>query len=111
MPRVPYVEREQLNTEGQEIYDCIRRDRNMPHVPLQFRALLHSPQAASHLTAVGAQLRFDIDIPETLKEMAILVAAREWNSDIEWTSHAPLATKAGFSTDAIEAIRTKKAPS
>jgi 4-carboxymuconolactone decarboxylase len=110
MARVPYVDREQMDAEGQEIYDRIRRDRNAPHVGLQFRALLHSPRAAGYLTSMGAQLRFQSAIPENLKELAIIVVAREWNSDIEWTAHAALAAKAGVSAATIEAIRTGKAP-
>jgi len=109
--RVPYVDREELDADGQEIYDRIRRDRNVPKVSFQFRALLHSPKATGYLTSMGAQLRFQSAIPENLKELAILVVSREWDSDIEWTAHAVLAAKAGVSTDSIEAIRTKKAPS
>ena len=110
MARVPYVEREEMDAEGQEIYDRIRNDRNSPRVGLQFRAMLHSPKAASFLTSMGAQLRFKSAIPDNLKEFAIIVVAREWNSDIEWTAHAALAAKAGVSADALEAVRTGKAP-
>jgi 4-carboxymuconolactone decarboxylase len=110
MARVPYVEREELDAEGQEIYDRIRKDRNIPTVPLQFRALLHSPKAAGYLTSMGAQLRFQSAMPENLKELAIILVARELNSAIEWTGHAVLAAKAGVSAASIEAIRTKKAP-
>jgi 4-carboxymuconolactone decarboxylase len=108
MARVPYVDREEMDAEGQEIYDRIRRDRNAPKVGLQFRALLHSPKAAGFLTSMGAQLRFQSAMPENLKEFAIVVVAREWNSDIEWTAHAALAAKAGVSAASIEAIRTGK---
>ena len=106
--RVPYVEREALDAEGQEIYDRIRRDRNSPTVGLQFRALLNSPKAAGYLTSMGAQLRFQSAMPENLKELAIIVVAREFNSAIEWTGHAVLAAKAGVSAKSIEAIRTGK---
>jgi len=105
MARVPYVNREDLDGEGQEIYDRIRRDRNSETVGLQFRALLHNPQAAGFLTSMGAQLRFKSALPEALKEFAIIVVAREWNSDIEWTAHAALAAKAGVGAASIEAIR------
>ena len=106
--RVPYVAREELDAEGQAIYDRIRRDRNSDRVGLQFRALLNSPEAAGHLTSMGAQLRFKSAIPENLKEFVIIIIAREWNSDIEWTAHAPLAAKAGVSATSIEALRTGK---
>lgn len=110
MARVPYVEREELDAEGQAIYDRIRQDRNSPKVGLQFRALLHNPKAAGYLTSMGAQLRFQSAMPEDLKEFAICVLAREWNSGIEWTAHAALAEKAGVSKEALEAVRTGKAP-
>src|SRR4051812_39196634 len=108
MARVPYVKREELDAEGQEIYDRIRRDRNAPEVGLQFRALLHSPKAAGYLTSLGAELRFRSALPANLMELAIIALAREWNSDIEWTAHSALAAKAGVSADKIEAIRTRK---
>ena len=100
MARVPYVAREELDAEGQAIYDQIRQDRNAAEVGLQFRALLHSPKAAGHLTSMGAQLRFQSSMPDSLKELAIILVAREWTSGIEWTGHA----------DVIESIRTWKAP-
>ena len=34
MARVPYVEREALDAEGQQIYDRIRQERNAPTVGL-----------------------------------------------------------------------------
>ena len=57
MVRVPYVSREELDADGQEIYDRIREDRGTEEVGLQFRALLNSPQSAGHLTSLGASLR------------------------------------------------------
>jgi 4-carboxymuconolactone decarboxylase len=110
MARVPYVSRDELDAEGQDIYDRIRQDRNAPEVGLQFRALLHRPRATGYLTSLGAQLRFQSAMPEDLKELAILLVAREWNSAIEWTGHAVLAARAGVSSASIEAIRTRQAP-
>jgi 4-carboxymuconolactone decarboxylase len=108
MARVPYVKREELDAEGQQIYDRIRRDRSAPEVGLQFRALLNSPKAAGYFTSLGAELRFRSALPADLMELAIITLAREWGSDIEWTAHAALAAKAGVAAEKIEAIRTGK---
>jgi 4-carboxymuconolactone decarboxylase len=108
--RVPYVAREELNADGQTIYDRIREDRGADEVGLQFRALLHNPQAAGYLTSMGASLRFQSSMPDDLKELAIILVAREWDSGIEWTGHSVAAARAGVSDDAIEGIRTGKAP-
>jgi 4-carboxymuconolactone decarboxylase len=110
MVRVPYVSRDELDAEGQAIYDRIRQDRNAPEVGLQFRALLHRPQATGYLTSLGAQLRFQSAMPDDLKVLAIIRVAREWNSALEWTGHAVLAERAGVSAESIEAIRTGQAP-
>ncbi len=108
MVRVPYVNRDDMDAKGQEIYDRIRQDRNSAEVGLQFRALLNNPEAAGYLTSMGAQLRFQSSVSENLKELAIILVAREWNSDIEWTGHAVLAARAGVSDASIESIRTGK---
>ncbi len=110
MARVPYVAREELDGDGQTIYDRIREDRGAAEVGLQFRALLHNPDAAGHLTSMGATLRFKSAMPEDLKELAIILVAREWDSGIEWTGHAVAAARAGVSDEAIEGIRTGNAP-
>lgn len=110
MARVPYVNREDMDQQGQEIYDRIRQDRNSAEVGLQFRAMLHNPKAAGYLTSMGAQLRFDSSMPDHLKELAIILVAREWNSGIEWTGHSVAAANAGVSDASIENIRTWKAP-
>ncbi len=110
MARVPYVTREELDQEGQKIYDQIRQDRNSPEVGLQFRAMLNSPVVAGHLTSMGAQLRLQSSLPDNLKELAIILVAREWNSGIEWTGHAVLAAQAGVSDQSIENIRTGQSP-
>src|SRR5690606_11237729 len=104
----PYVEREQLDVEGQAVYDKIARDRNVPRPSLQFRALMHDAKATGHLTSLGAHLRYHAALPENLKELAALAVSREWNSAIEWTAHAPLAAAAGVGSETIEAIRTRK---
>ena len=110
MARVPYVSRDELDADGQTIYDRIREDRGVDEVGLQFRALLHSPLAAGYLTSLGASLRFQSSMPDDLKELAIILVAREWDSGIEWTGHSVAAARAGVSDAAIEGIRTGKAP-
>ena len=60
MARVPYVAREELDADGQVIYDRIREDRGAAEVGLQFRALLHSPEAAGYLTSMGATLQVQV---------------------------------------------------
>jgi 4-carboxymuconolactone decarboxylase len=46
---------------------------------------------------VGEYLRFNSSIPPRLNEFAILITARQWNAQIEWSAHHELAIKAGLS--------------
>lgn len=110
MARVPYVKRDELDAGGQEIYDRIGGDRGRSEVGLQYQAMLHNPKATGYLASLVAQSKTENAVPEHLKELAIILVAREWNSDIEWTGHAPLAIHAGISAASVEAIRTRKAP-
>ena len=110
MARVPYVSRDELDAEGQQIYDKIASDRGQTEVGLQFRALLNNPQAAGHLTSLGATLRFQSSMPEGLKELAISTTGRDWGSDIIWTGHSTLAAKEGISDATLESVRTRQDP-
>jgi 4-carboxymuconolactone decarboxylase len=74
------------------------------------RAALHNPSLADRWQALGQVLRFETCLPDTLNELAILVAARHWNSELEWTIHAGEARRAGLDADVIEALRVGKLP-
>lgn len=110
MARVPYVQREDLDPEGQAVYDRIREDRNIAEVGLQFRALLNSPEPTGHLASLGAYMRFKTLMPANLRELAVILVAREWNSDLEWTAHSAAAAREGIADSIIEAIRLRQTP-
>jgi 4-carboxymuconolactone decarboxylase len=61
-----------------------------------FNAWLRSPELADKLQQVGEHLRFHSSVPARLNEFAILITARAWDADYEWSAHYPLAIKAGL---------------
>jgi 4-carboxymuconolactone decarboxylase len=61
-----------------------------------FNTWLRSPELADKLQQVGEHLRFHSSIPPRLNEFAILLTARAWDADYEWSAHYPLALKAGL---------------
>jgi 4-carboxymuconolactone decarboxylase len=75
-----------------------------------FIATLRSPELTRRLQHLGEYLRFNAAVPEKLREMAILLTAREWTQGFEWDTHAPLAEKAGLSTETISAIADARLP-
>ena len=45
-----------------------------------------------------------------LSELAILVTARQWNQQVEWAIHAPIAAQVGIPPDVINAIAHRRRP-
>jgi 4-carboxymuconolactone decarboxylase len=60
---------------------------------------LRSPELAIRTQAVGEYLRFHSSLPLRLNEFAILITARQWNAQIEWFVHHPIALKAGLAPE------------
>lgn len=109
MPRIPLYPNEAMSAEQQAVYaNIVNGPRGELVGPL--RAALHSPALAESWQALGKLLRFDSSIPPRLRELAILVVGRFWNSDVEWWIHSQAACDAGLSANAIEAIALAKAP-
>ena len=108
MARLPEVSRDQLNSEDQRHYDEIVGSRGSIRGP--YGILLHSPDLAARVADTGAYVRFDFDMPNDLKEVVIITAAKEINSQYEFTAHARLAREAGVSEDTIQAIAQGRAP-
>jgi 4-carboxymuconolactone decarboxylase len=75
-----------------------------------FVPALRSPEFLRRLQALGEYLRYDLALPPKLREMVILLTAREWTQDYEWAVHAPLARQAGLSADVIAAIADGRRP-
>lgn len=70
------------------------------------RAALHNPALADRWQKLGQVLRFETSLPSRLNELAILITARHWNSQLEWAIHARDAEKAGLDSAIIQAIRS-----
>lgn len=103
-PRIPLPAPDEMTADQKAVYDkIISGPRGKLVGPL--RAALHNPSLADAWQALGQVLRYETSLPQDLNELAILVAARHWNSELEWTIHAAAARKAGLDEQLIEAIR------
>ena len=105
MQRIPlFPLTDPMSTEQERVYrKIITGPRGVIVGPL--RALLHSPELADRFQHLGALLRFETSLPNRLKELAILVTARRWNSQVEWYVHSQTALKLGLKDTVIAAIR------
>ncbi|MGZ5201654.1 MAG: carboxymuconolactone decarboxylase family protein [Telluria sp.] len=75
-----------------------------------FIPLLRSPELMEYAQRMGEYLRYRSAIGVRLSELAILVTAREWNQQVEWAIHAPIAAQMGIPPDTINAIARREKP-
>ena len=75
-----------------------------------FIPLLHHPDLASKIQALGEQLRWKGKLPAALTELAVLITARRWTCQHEWLIHSKLALNAGIPAAVVEAIQQGTEP-
>jgi 4-carboxymuconolactone decarboxylase len=110
MTRIPYVRREELGPEGQQLWDGIVGDRGNLVLTAEgglagpFNAFVTVPGAGRRLSALGAKLRFGTSIERRLSEIAIITTGARWQAEFEWYAHAPMAREHGVAGPAVDAI-------
>ena len=72
---------------------------------------LRSPEFTRRLQKVGEYLRYEPAVPPPLREMTILLVAREWTQHFEWHVHAPIAEQEGLARTVIDALAEGRRPS
>ena len=75
-----------------------------------FNAMLYAPAVGHALQELGAAIRFRTSLAPRIREMAILVVARAWDSEYERASHEPIGREAGLADPEIEALRAGVEP-
>ncbi|OYX34328.1 MAG: 4-carboxy muconolactone decarboxylase [Caulobacterales bacterium 32-69-10] len=107
--RLPPVRPEQYDAAQQKAAAEFEAARKAP-VFGPFAMLIRSPEVMSAARAMGDELRFKSAVGTTLSEMVILIVAREWSQDYEWSVHAPIALKQGVSQAVVDAIAEGRRP-
>ncbi|OYO30965.1 carboxymuconolactone decarboxylase family protein [Janthinobacterium sp. PC23-8] len=109
LDRLPLLPVDQLDAQqraaAQAIIDGPRGALYGPFVPL-----IRSPELMETAQRMGEYLRYRSAIGTRLSELAILVTARQWDQQVEWAIHAPLAAQSGIAPAAIEAIAQRRPP-
>jgi len=104
--RLPYLQRKDMNEADQKIFDVLpgRGQDGVLRGPLAFAA--YNPSVAKalfdlHNAAVGGTLNPHV------RELAIMVACRETNYNLEWNGHEATALKNGVDAKVIDVIRKR----
>lgn len=107
--RLPTIPPDKYDEEQKKAAEEFQAARKVP-VFGPFEPLMYSPQVMNLTRAFGDYLRYHSAIGNTLSELAILVTAREWSQDFEWTTHYPIALKAGIRKEIADAVAEGRRP-
>lgn len=108
-PRFPQLTLEQLNPEQRALADEIVKFSSVG-IGGPYNILLRSPVLLRRMLDVWNYLRWNTSVPLYLNEFAILIAGRQWRSQVEWYAHVPIALKAGLSQSIIDQLKQQKRP-
>ncbi|MFD8385514.1 carboxymuconolactone decarboxylase family protein [Streptomyces sp. NPDC059679] len=87
----------------------IRERRGGRLTPLDL-ILLHSPPVADGWNSLLGAIRTRAELPDDLRELAILRVAALNGAEYEWNAHEPVAHRAGLSREQTEALRVDADP-
>src|SRR5262249_55924250 len=101
--------REDLDEAGKRTYDLA----NTPGASIvglrgPSGVRLYSTKITEQLGAINRYLRFQSGFSPRIREIAILITAREMDSQFEWAAHEPEALKEGVPPAVIDVIKHRK---
>ena len=107
--RLPLPRREDLDEVGKRMYDRgTTPGATIAGLQGPAGVQLYATKAAEYLQPLNRYLRFQSGISPRIREIAILITAREMDSQFEWVAHEPEALKEGVPQAAIDAIKYRR---
>jgi 4-carboxymuconolactone decarboxylase len=108
--RLPLPRRDELGPEAQAAYDRIAApgSGNLRGLRGPGGIQLHSPELSRHARPLNRYLRFDSGLGGRIRELAILVTARELDSQFEWAAHEDEARREGVAPSVIDVVRYRR---
>src|SRR6202142_949643 len=108
--RLPLPRREELSPEAHHAYDRIAApgSGNLRGLRGPGGIQLHSPELSRHARPLNRYLRFDSGLGGRVRELAILVTARELDSQFEWAAHEAEARREGLVPELIDIVRHRR---
>jgi 4-carboxymuconolactone decarboxylase len=107
--RFPQLTMDQLNDQQRPVAEKIMKVSSVG-IGGPYNPMLRSPVYAQRMVDLLDYLRWHSSVPTPLNEMAILVVARQWRSQVEWFSHSAIARKAGLPESIIADLKANKRP-
>jgi 4-carboxymuconolactone decarboxylase len=107
--RLPVLKRDDMDADGKRVYDMLAGGPDKTVTPTGPVAIsLYSPKIAEAIQMLNQYLRFHGVLSHRDSEVAILVAAREFDQQYEWSGHEMAARAAMVPESVIDAIKHGK---
>jgi 4-carboxymuconolactone decarboxylase len=107
--RLPLPRREDLDEAGKQTFDrASTPGGNIAGLQGPAAVQLYSTKTTAHLQAINRYLRFEAGFSPRIREIAILITARQMDSQFEWVAHEPEALKEGVPQAVIDVIKFRR---
>jgi 4-carboxymuconolactone decarboxylase len=108
--RMPPIPHDGMTEAQQKAVAEFMAARGGEQPSIAWAPFLRSPELMNRTRAMGDYLRFKSAFTPRLTELVILITARYWTQQHQWSGHRPLAIKAGLHDDVIAAIAGSRRP-
>jgi len=104
MARVPNVTRESIPENQRASFDEIVQERGEIPSGGPGSVMLNAPEVAKRALGLALFLRTETSLEPRIRELGMLVAARENDCQFIWNAHAPAARRAGLRDDIVDVV-------
>lgn len=108
MTRVPDLSRNNIPEDQRATFDEIVQQRGGVPNTGPGSVMLNAPEVAQRALGLASFLRTETSLPPRIRELGMLVAARENDCQFIWHAHAPAGRQAGLKDEIIDALRDKR---
>ena len=111
MSRLPPLSESNLTPEQRAVFEAIQSGpRGKMGLQGPFGVYVRAPAVGHAAQSLGAAVRFNTELAQNVKEVAICTVGAFFHSKFEFAAHAELAARAGVDAGIIEALRLGEAP-
>lgn len=108
MARTPPVTRESVPENQRAAFDAIVRERGEVPTGGPGSVMINAPETAQRALGLALYLRSDTSLEPRIRELGMLLAARENDCQYIWNAHAPLGRQAGLRDEIVDSLRDRK---
>ena len=107
--RIPLATRDSVPADQQATFDALVQQRGSVPSTGPFSVMIHVPELLQRGEHLRAYVRGDASsLSLKIRELAMILTARELDCQFIWNAHATLARQAGVRDDLVDCLRDKK---